>query len=269
MTANTKFYSPTALSDSELYALVPSIFTHGGHKSRSEKYRPIPTITAVRALRNEGWDCYGASQARTRQADRAPYVKHMLKFRHRDSGRSMRVGDTTLETILTNANDGSKGYRLDCGIFRLACLNGMVVKSKDFGALLIRHTGDDVVDRVLSGTYDIARHAAKVMEAPAKWSTVQLSSRQMRDLATSAHELRFGDDERIKSEQLLIPRRPADMGRDLWTIFNVVQENVVQGGISEVLPLPGSRAWTTRAVHGIDANLRLNRQLWAVAESFA
>jgi hypothetical protein len=269
MNMRPQFYSPEPLDDEQLYQRAPSVFTYSAHRSRSERFRAIPTIHAVRALRNEGWECYGAGQGRTRTPDRARYTKHMLKFRHRDTSRLTKVGDSVLETILTNANDGTKGFRLDCGIFRLACLNGMVVKSHDFGALMIRHSGDDVLDRVLAGTYEIARHADKVMEAPARWSKIRLDDVQARLLAHAANKLRFGDDDRIEDHQLLIPRRPADNGRDLWTIFNIVQENVIAGGLVEAIASRRNRRFASRAVTGIDANLRLNRELWAMAEGFA
>jgi hypothetical protein len=269
MTIRPEFYHPTPLDDEQLYKLAPSIFAHSAHRSRSERFRAIPTIQAVRALREDGWDCYGASQSHARSVDRARFTKHVLKFRHQDTSRATRVGDSMLETILTNANDGTKGYALDCGVFRLACLNGMVVKSRDFGSIRIRHTGDDVIGRVLTGTRDIARHAGKVMNVPDRWSRIMLSDIKARAFAHDARKLRFGDDERIFDHQLLIPRRKSDHSRDLWTVFNVVQENLVQGGLSQIRPEPGRRSFTSRAVTGIDANLNLNRDLWALGERFA
>jgi hypothetical protein len=54
-------------------------------------------------------------------------------------------------------------------------------------------------------------------------------------LAGAAHVLRFGDSEGetttpIKAEQLLFPRRHEDRADDLWTVWNVVQENAIKGG---------------------------------------
>jgi hypothetical protein len=267
MTAMTKFYSPTPLDDERLYQLAPSIFAHGAHRSRSERFKPIPTIQAVRALRNEGWQCYGASQSRTRTVDRVRFTKHMLKFRHSDVARLTRVGDAVLETILTNANDGSKGYHLDCGIFKLACLNGMVVKSHDFGSLMVRHIGDDVISRVLEGTHVIASNAAKVMDTPDRWSRILLDREQRQRFATAAHGLRFGNDQRVEPQQLLVPRREADTKHDLWSVFNVVQENCLQGGLSAMHNR--GRAWTTRRIGSIDDNMRLNSQLWQLGEATA
>jgi len=135
-----------------------------------------------------------------------------------------------LEIVLTNANNGQSGYHIDAGVFKLACLNGLVVKSKDWGGVSIRHTGDPRM-MVVEGTYQVIANAKKAMDAPAKWSKMLLSDARRLLFAQEAHKLRFGDDHRITPEQLLIHRRPADEGRDLWSIFNVVQENCVTGGL--------------------------------------
>jgi hypothetical protein len=274
MTAMTKFYSPRPLDDDQLAKMVPSIFTQTAHHSRSERFAPIPTITAVRELRRNGFACYGAGESGCRFTDRRNYVKHMLKFRKEgDDSRRMRVGDSTLEVILRNANDGTSGYHLDAGIFRLACLNGMVVKSRDFGSVNIRHTGErrQTLDRVVVGTHEIAQRADLALAAPRDWSRIILDAAQRAAFAEAAHKLRFGDKEdRLEPRQLLIPRRYEDSRGDLWSVFNVVQENCINGGIAAVRNMPGaSRRWTTRGVNGIGDNVRLNQNLWELAETFA
>ncbi|HAF2376717.1 TPA: DUF945 domain-containing protein, partial [Salmonella enterica] len=64
--------------------------------------------------------------------------------------------------------------------------------------------------------------------------------------------------------QILTPRRYEDRKDDLWSVFNRIQENLSKGG------LPGRTAkgkrTHTRAVNGIDGDVRLNRALWVMAE---
>jgi hypothetical protein len=270
----TKFYSMRPLDDEELAKLVPSIFTQTAHHSRSTRFAPIPTFSAVKALRREGFACYGAGEANYRFPDRGKYVKHMLKFRKEgDDSRMHRVGDSALEVILRNANDGSSGYHVDAGIFKLACLNGMIIKSQDFGSLNIRHVGDrqQTLDKVVAGTHAIAQRADLALAAPRDWSRIILDAARQHAFAAAAHKLRFGDDEnRVEPRQLLFPRRPEDNKPDLWSVFNVVQENCINGGIAAIRNLPGAqRRWTTRGVGGIAENVRLNQQLWELAEATA
>jgi hypothetical protein len=67
---------------------------------------------------------------------------------------------------------------------------------------------------------------------------------------------------------LLNPRRFGDGARDLWTTLNTVQENVICGGqrdYSRRRP-DGSRMPKSRAIKGIDEDLKLNKALWHMAE---
>ena len=59
--------------------------------------------------------------------------------------------------------------------------------------------------------------------------------------------------------------RPADTGTDLWTTLNVIQENVIAGGLAAVR----GRRSTTRNIRAIDQNMRLNKSLWEMAETIA
>ena len=63
--------------------------------------------------------------------------------------------------------------------------------------------------------------------------------------------------------QLLACRRSADEGRDLWSVYNRVQENLLAGG--QAYRLPTGRWAGSRAVRAIDDNVRINAQLWQAA----
>lgn len=61
-----------------------------------------------------------------------------------------------------------------------------------------------------------------------------------------------------------MPRRWEDKKDDLWTTFQRVQENLTKGGLSGKSS-SGKRA-RTRAISGIDGDIKLNRALWVMAE---
>lgn len=105
------------------------------------------------------------------------------------------------------------------------------------------------------------------------WPTRLQLNRDERDiLADAAHVLRFGDDggettTPIEAEQLLVPRRHDDRADDLWTVWNVVQENAVKGGLRGISrdDLGRPRRMKSRAVNGIDQDIKLNK---AVGDCF-
>lgn len=84
----------------------------------------------------------------------------------------------------------------------------------------------------------------------------------------AALTVRYEDENKIpvSPEKIITPRRREDKQNDLWTTYQRVQENMMKGG------LPGRNAsgknTRTRAVTGIDGDIRLNKALWMIAEQF-
>ncbi|ENN3289349.1 DUF932 domain-containing protein, partial [Escherichia coli] len=80
--------------------------------------------------------------------------------------------------------------------------------------------------------------------------------------------VRYEDENKtpVTPEQIITPRRREDKQNDLWTTWQRVQENMIKGG------LPGKSAsgknTRTRAITGIDGDIRINKALWMIAEQF-
>jgi hypothetical protein len=229
----------------------------------------------LRALRTEGFEVYGARQSRSRIEGKADYTKHALRLRHVDFANNYQVGDTIAETLLTNGQDGTSSYHLRLALFRIRCLNGLVCNLATLDEVKIRHTGslDVVQHRVIEGTHQVLKSAQLALAAPQDWETIRIQQEEAQVFAKAAHQLRFEYDEAgnstspITPDQLLIPRRADDAQANLWNVFNVVQENVIKGGLSGINE--NQRRVTTREVKGIDQDIRLNRSLWTLADEFA
>jgi hypothetical protein len=73
----------------------------------------------------------------------------------------------------------------------------------------------------------------------------------------------------VDAETLLKSRRSEDEGTDLWTTMNRVQENLVQGGLSDFHRDRRGRLRSVRALRGIDSKVSLNKGLWGLAEQLA
>lgn len=269
------FRQPRALTEDELRKYAPSVFAVTAHESRSERFKPIPTIEVIRGLQAEGFSVVSARQSVARDLGRRDYTKHMLRLRRLDENAKYQVGDTIAEAILKNANDGTSAYDLLLGLFRIACLNGMVCNIGEIDSVKVRHSGD-VQSKVIEGTYRVLGQAERALIAPAEWSKIALDNGEAQALAEAAHVVRFGDANGdvatpIQPDQLLHARRTADAGRDLWTVFNVIQENTVRGGLSARGRDSNGRPrqFTSRAVNGIDQDVKLNKALWTLAEKMA
>ena len=262
------------LTEEQLRAHVPSIFAAEAHGSRSERYTHIPTFTVMQGLAKEGFLPVAARQSSPRDGTRHAFAKHMVRFRRPDHGYAA-VGDVLPEIVLVNSHDGTSSYNLMAGLFRLACLNGLVVEAGEIASVRVGHKGD-VVAQVIDGAYTVLDESVRALEAPREWSRLRLSGPEQQKFADHSHALRFSDGEgsiatAIEPRQLLVPRRRDDTADDLWRTFNVVQENAIRGGLSAWSRDANNRRrrTTSRAVAGIDQDVKLNRALWALAAKMA
>lgn len=262
-----------SLTIDQIRERVPSVFADHAHDSRSDRYVHISSLDVMESLMAEGFMPVEAKQGRTNEDGSGDFAKHLVRFRQ-NGEKAKVVGDVSFEVIMRNAHDGTSAYSFRAGLFRLICLNGMTVDEGTVAAVRVRHMGDrqQIIDEVVKGAYAVVSQADKVLETPQKWSRIMLSQADKVTLAEGARAVRFGDaagnvDTPITAEQLLIARRPADQGDDLWRTFNVLQENVTRGGLTA--RGDHGRRMTTREVHGINQDLRLNQELWYLADTMA
>ncbi len=255
-----------ALDNEELFDKAPSIFAASAHESRSDRFTAIPTIEIIEALRKEGFFPVAAMQGRSAD-DRAGHAKHVIRLRKFD-GKKRQVHGCVNEIILKNANDGSTTYRIMPGVYRIVCDNSLIAQSSELDEVIVRHSAN-VAHEAIEGTYKVLKEFDKITETIEKWSGFILTKAEKDKFAKAAHLLRFtGPDGTVKTpikpSQLLKPRRFEDQKDDLWTIFNVVQENCIKGGTSNVNSR--GRKVTTKGVANIEGNINLNKALWALAE---
>lgn len=254
------------LSVDQLQRAVPSAFAESAHESRSARYAYIPTINVIEGLRNEGFLPVQAFEAKARKEDRFGFTKHLIRFRKADQLDQPEAR----EIIVINAHDGSSAYKLNAGVCRLICSNGLIVGNEDTRQT-VRHSGN-VIHDVIEGATHLIDTFDQVTTDIDTMKSVQLEKPLMLAYAEAALEARFNVDEKpLTAEQILRPRRMADTGSDVWTVFNRVQENVIKGGLHGTSKDALGRTLhrKTREVKGIDQSDTLNRALWKLGVELA
>jgi hypothetical protein len=278
-------YTPTArfdqsgsvLSEDQLRRIAPSVFATEAHYSRSDRFAPIPTIDILRGLAKEGFGVVGAQQQVARSADRQNFTKHLLRLRKIED-RRYEVGDSVFEILLKNANDGSARYDLMGGLFRIICLNSLVAETPNMETVKVTHTGN-AMQKVIEGTYKVLTHGEEIAHRSQEWRALTLDRDEREAFAVGAMVNRFGEkenepgkpDTNLRVEEFMVPRRQADRGNDLWSVFNVAQEASIKGG-NTGFGRNAAGQWrrqTTRQINGIDQSVKVNRGLWAMAEHLA
>lgn len=260
------FRAQIPLTDDQIRQYAPSIFADAPHESRSERYAYIPTSHVLDKLRAEGFQPFAVAQAKVRDAGKREHAKHLIRLRHANQIAAAEAN----EIILLNSHDGSSSYQMLSGQFRFVCANGLVCGQTE-NDIRVRHKGD-VVGDVIEGAFRVLDDFEIVTEQREQMKALTLDRGMQEVFARAALAERYGtvgeDDPTpaapITEAQILRPQRAADNRMDLWTTFNVVQENVIRGG-QRGRNANNARV-TTRAVNGIDQNIKLNRGLWVLAE---
>lgn len=248
------------LTNDEIAEVAPSILAQSAHESRSARYSYIPTVDVLDALRKEGFQPFMVCQTRVRNEGMRDYTKHMLRLRHAEQINGAEAN----EVILLNSHNGASSYQMIAGMFRWACQNGIVCGNV-LNDIRIPHKGD-VIGEVIEGAFKVLESFDETAQQREGMAATVLDEGEQVAFARAALTLRYEEDKPapVTERQLLAPRRMEDRAPDLWTTFNRVQENMMRGGLHG--RNASGRATTTRAVTGIDQNIRLNRALWVLAD---
>jgi len=254
----------------QVRSVAPSVFAEEPWERMSAKYRFFPTVHVVEGLMNAGFAVVRAQQSRSRIEGKQEYTKHMLRFRHRDMAEAA-VDSTVPEVVVVNSHDGTSAYKLSLGLFRVRCTNGLVVKSASIEDVSVRHSGQEsLVQEVIEASYRIIDEAPKALAQVEQWQHLQLSPPEQVVLAEAALELRDTTLE-VEPRAVLQARRwedgDANRPRDLWRTMNVTQENLMRGGVHA--HNEQGRRIRLRGIKSVDADTRINRALWVLAERMA
>lgn len=279
MTTATASFTPklpfTCLTAEDLRRCASSVYADHARPGVSSRYTFVSTAQVIDVLRDDGWEPVKAKEQRVRLSDRHGFQMHEVRFARRTDLQltSFDIGHTRPELVLQNSHDGTKAYRIDAGLYRLVCRNGLTVADTTFEHRSIRHL-DVAPEKFRTVARELGARVPEILDVVTRWRERKLSAAQRLEFARLAMKLRWGSESpmiaSVEPTKLLNPLRSADRDEDVWTTFNVVQEHLVRGG-------DGYRPWDlnspirrkrTRPLAAIEAAQRFNKALWDLAEEF-
>jgi hypothetical protein len=236
--------------------------------STSEKYSFIPTYQVLQVFADHGWYPVKAVEARVLKEENQGYQRHMLRLRNDRFCRELvSVGDTLPEIALVNSHGGASSFQVYMALLEKVCSNGLIVDRGSFDHHRIPHTGYTAakVEQAISG---IVRHFPEILGRRDELQRIMLAESERRAFAQAAIELRFdGEKYQVSPDELLRVRHHGQQAPHLWNTFNVVQENLIRGGVQQ--RRRNGRRFRSREVSSIAENVRLNRALWKLTEEMA
>lgn len=249
------------LTIAELKTMLPPVRTKAGRDGLSKGYAHINTLDVVKVLYEAGFQAVQADSVKPRNAKRARFAKHLIRFQHRDD--DLQIG-TVPQLLIYNSHDGEAAFRGLAGAFRFVCSNGLITGDV-LEAVRFTHRGEvdaaSVAAAMLDMVEPIIDRMIRFHEAQApKDARMELATRMTQELFDDVQE----EDVEDVAFQLIRPRRYEDLEPNAWTALNVIQENLIRGGVE--FGTANGRRRVTRAVRGVERDVSWNQKLWTAAE---
>ncbi len=242
-----------SISLDSLRQRVPAIFTKTPSPKVSNRYSFADSEYYLQKFIDADWTIHSA-----RQVSKSEYAPHQVILRNKDIAT---VGDLLPQLIFTNSHNGIKKMTMDTGIYRLVCSNGLVVPTSITQSLSIKHIdlGDSTTDTIVNSFYE---KIPIIMNNIDRMRNKILTNDEIDNFTYNALQIRFINAVGININDVVKPSRIEDYSDDLWTVFNVVQEKIIRGGIQ----LPSKRH--SRPINNFVNDNDINTKLWQLAEQY-
>jgi hypothetical protein len=213
-------YTPEIIKE-----IAPSVFATSPSLKMSNKYVFVPTVDILENFQKEGWNL-----SSVKQMGKGLHSVHELRFRN---GELPKVGDSLIEAIVRNSHNGMATFSVSAGLHRLVCSNGLTVPTSVAESFNVRHQRFDL-DDAKKLTENFATKLPVIERSVSKMMDKVLDDKERIGFIEKAINLRWKSGSVPTSLDVLSivhPKREEDMGKDVWTTFNVIQENFVKGGL--------------------------------------
>jgi len=234
------------------------------HPKCSKNYQFISTGSVINHFQNRGFVIDRIDYGRARKDNKNPgYGQHMVRMSNPYTNHSL-TDVLKPQVVIINSHDRTKAFRVGLGFHVYACLNGLLTGDMLMDSGKLYHTGKDLSERV-SEYLDV--HTSNVQEKIAKvrdMRTVFLNDDEITDLTVKAATI--VNPTITNQYQLAYANREDAMGRDLWTLFNNLQENALKGNFN--IEGASGKIRKARPITNVARNIQVNAELWKLAESF-
>ncbi len=279
------------LSKNELREIAPSIFSTEPSPEVSSKYSHIPTDKLIDDMELLGWQPIDAKEVQSRTPKTSGYQKHLVVFRNDDIVINQMPGNVVqsnssptgyrnldgtfakknpLDTVfpqilLTNSHDGKNAFTFTAGLFRMVCENGLVISTNEFEKVAIRHMGYDF-DELQKQITDMVEKLPLTVASMNKMIDTKMEQESILKFAKDMLAVRFPEDElkriTINMDEFITPVRPEDKGEDLWSVFNTIQEKIIEGDFEYTI---GTKHRKARQIKNFKQDMDLNSKMFDVA----
>ena len=240
---------------------ISPVYATQPHPKCSDSYQFISTSEVVDRFEDKGFHISSVQFPKSRGG--TPYGTHMVRM-ERDTDNNFDLG-LTPQVVIINSHDRTKAFRLGYGFKVWACLNGLVTGDFLADTGRIQHTGKGLAQKVEEYLDIHTNNMNDKLNKVRDMRTMFLNDDSITDLVAKAALIVNPSIE--NSYQLAYANREDAMGRDLWTLFNNIQENAMKGNFS-INSTTTNKFRKARPIRNVKRDLEVNTKLWTLAESF-
>lgn len=199
------------------------------HGTKTDRFVAVQPAQIATVLKDYGFDLVHLKTGQARRLDRESHQTTIARYRSPDA---LKIEGLHLDLVfkVPHLYGAIEAF---LGTFRQVCSNGLTVGTKFYQAPRIRHTGDalstlNTTIMNLVAQNDALTDQIKIMSAK------DVTPSQVAEFVHEVAQLRLAGTENLVSvnySDLMSVRRGADMGKDAFSVLNVVQENVMRFGM--------------------------------------
>lgn len=223
----------------------------------SKKFGFISSRDLVSHMENQGLKLADVVESKIRKDKelRQGYQKHVLRF---NTGLTNRHGN--LQLLAINSHEGSSALTFRMGFFRMVCSNGLIIGSDLIPQIKVKHTQNGLL-KLNDSIDELLQWQRVAMDNIEKMENRKLNQDEFEKLIHASAKIRLGEKYHDKIVPLFEAKRYEDDRPDLFSVFNVIQENAMRTGFY-ALNKENNVATKVRAIRGVNAGLDLNTALF-------
>ena len=246
------------------------------HVTKSDRFKVITPAAIAQVFADQGLELARLKTGLARKIDNQNHQRTIARYR---SKQDIGIDGVNFDIVVDIPHLSGAG-KLYLALFRQVCSNGLVAQVGQFLNVRIPHVGNDMEQNLHAGLMQLVGMRQDLVSLVERMQGTKLDAQGMASFAESMAKHRLVDTQdtvtKIYSEDLLRPRRDIDQKDDLFTVLNVVQENMMRYGIryhaervvrpaNESLGIPAeiksfdlkTRPINDSSVKAIDANLAI------------
>jgi hypothetical protein len=202
------------------------------HGTKSDKFNHVTPADIGAALKDSGFSLVHLKTGRAKTEDRQDHQTTIARYRAQNPLAVTSGGRDLYMDLVFKVPHLYGALQAFVGTWRQICSNGLVVGVK-YAVGRVAHVGDTSSNLTNLIQDMVAKHdflVDQIREMQAR----NVTPNELAELARTVATLRLGTGANIQNidySALLTPRRTEDRGQDLFTVLNVIQENVMRHGL--------------------------------------